>query len=182
LSKSLTALALFLLLISATAQAIYVKAPATIVVQQEQKDVPIIVRNDSTTEENYSIRLLGPVNAVISPSFGRLSEGQTAISSLSIQPKKSLEGSTYQAILEVEIGEELETRNIKLIFKEEQETEANGTAGTDGAGLFSITGFSTLATGLLTFENVLNAFLALVAAVLLIAFIARFTRRLEARK
>ena len=175
--KCLAAFALLLLLSSASA--IDLRLPSTIVVQQEQKEIPVTILNDSGREQDYSIEFLAPFSAVATPSFGTLAEGKSITASLSVKPEESLEGSTYEANLIVKLGQETVSRNIRVIFKEEEKQEGSGT---NGLGFFSLAGFSTLSTAIFTPENMLNGFLALIAAVLLIAFIARFVKRLEASK
>ena len=181
MKRSLTAFVLFLLFFSVSAHAIYVKAPSTIIIQQEQRDVPVTIQNDSYVGQDYSIRLLAPFNSVISPSSGYLGSGKGVIASLSITPSEEFEGSTYEATLEVEIGEEKAFRNVRVIFREEEESNGNESE-TTATGFFTLADFSGFWAGIFSPENVLNGFLGLIAAILLIAFIARFVKRLEAKK
>jgi len=180
LRKSLTALILCVIFFSVSAQALYVNVPANIIVQQGQKDVPITIRNDSDFEEDYSISFSIPFNAMVNPSFGTLAAGKTTISTLSIQPDKELEASSYDLTMEVKLGEEKAFRNIKVMFKEDLEEEEEQDIST--IGFFSLAGSADFILSLFTYENTINAFLVVVAGILLIAFIARFTRRLEEMK
>lgn len=188
--KITLALGLFLLLLSVSAQAFYIDAPSTIVVQQAQKEVLVAIGNDAAIEQDFSARLSAPFNSSLSPSSGKISAGRTADLILSISPQEALGGSTYNCLLEVQLGEEKASRNISVIFKEkESKGSQQGETGSSNAGFFSIawlsapaTGLFSYAAGLLTPENALNFALALIAAILLIAFIARFVKRLEASK
>ena len=177
---SLVAFTLFLLLFSVSANALQVDAPSTIVVQESQKDVRLTIRNDTESEQEYSVQFYAPFDAIVSPSFGRLDSGKSTISSLSIPRQEELEGSSYEASLEVQLGEEKSFRRLRVIFKESGKGEELGTAEAD-SGLVSLAGFYSIA-GIFTPENLLNVFLVFVAAILLIAFIARFVKRLEGSK
>ena len=198
--KTTAALSLFLALLSVSAQAFYLDADSTIVVQQAQKEVFVSIRNDSAVEQDFSAHFSAPFSSSLSPSFGKIGAGKTMTLSLSISPQEALEGSTYNSLLEVQVGGEKISRNISVIFKE-KETEANpqgtGTGDSNAAGFFSVAGLSEYATGLSAYgtglfsyyaagfftpENALNVALAFIAAILLIAFIARFVKRLEASK
>jgi len=121
---------------------------------------------------------------------------------LSIEPSAELAKSTYEASLEVSLGEEKAFRNVRVMFKEAGKGEDNaegsedsengaGTGsdnavesgeGADSTGLFSFGGFSGMLAAVFTLETALNVFLVFVAAILLIAFIARFVKRLEELK
>jgi len=175
LRKSLYAIALVLLVFSTSVSALYLDVSNTVVIQEGQKDIPIAIRNDSYKEENYSIEFSAPFEAIVSSYSGKLGAGKATIATLSIQPNKELAGSTYEGTLEVSMGEEKVSRKIRVLFKEEvleeEPVEEN-----------PLTGFYTIAGSILTLENALNAFLAVIAAVLLIAFIARYVKRLEAKK
>ncbi len=177
--KSLLGLALILLLFSVGAHALYLNVASTIVVQDSQKDVPLTIGNDTEAEQDYSVQFYAPFDAIVSPSFGRLGSGKSTISSLSIPRQEDLEGSSYEATLEVRLGQEKAFRRLRVIFKEAGKEPGSAT-GAD-SGLISLAGFYAIA-GVFTPENLLNVFLVFVAAILLIAFIARFVKRLEGSK
>ncbi len=181
MNRSLVAFTLFLLLFSMSANALQVDAPSTIVVQESQKDIPLTIRNDTEAEQEYSVQFYAPFDAIVSPSFGRLGSGKSTISSLSIPRQEDLEGSSYEASLEVRLGEEKAFRRLRVIFKESGKGEELGSTTGADSGLVSLAGFYAFA-GIFTPENLLNVFLVFVAAILLIAFIARFVKRLEGSK
>ena len=180
--KSICALALFLLFCSASAQAIYVDFPSIIIIQQEQKDLPVTIRNDGEIAQDFSAKLFAPFEAVVSPAGGSLGAGKSTILSLSISPGKELEGNSFETTLEVRIGEEKAFQNVRVIFKKEAEEEEDVVVQGIGTGLFSFADFGAFAAVVFTPENAINAFLAIVAAVLLIAFISRFVKRMEESK
>jgi len=175
LGKRFLLSAFLLLLFSASCQALAVESPATIIVQQEQRDVLVTIRNDSSLEQDYSVGFSGPFDAFASPSFGKIGAGKSAFVTLSVFPNELLAGSTYEGVLEVEIGEEKAFRNVSVVFKEEV---PQGNGG-NKANAFSFAGFASLVGSLFSLENAVNFVLVVIAAVLLIAFIARFVRRVN---
>ena len=181
MNKSLLTIVIAVLLFSVSAHALYVKAPANLIVMDVQKDIPIAITNETEEEQEYNIYFSAPVEYTISPISGKLGAGKTTIITLSIKPDEYLAGTTYEGTLEVEMGEEKAFKGISVIFKEEpveeEEQEEN-----QGTGFFAFGDFSAAVLGLFTPENAINIFLAILAAILLIAFIARFVKRLEASK
>jgi len=176
LRKSLFALALLLLLFSANSHAVSLKLPSTIVVQQSQKDVLIELTNDGLEEQAYSLSFSVP-NASIAQSHGMIGAGETISAILSVKPGEKFEGSTYEGSLEASVGDERAFKKVSVIFKEKEGIieDINGMAN---IGFFSLAGAAEFAVSLFTLENALNLGLALLAAILLIAFIARFVKRL----
>ncbi len=184
LHKSLCAIALILLFCSVSAHAIYVDFPSTIIIQQEQKDLPVTIRNDEEISQDFSVKLVAPFDSFVSPSTGSLGAGKSTILSLSISPNEELEGNSFETTLEVQIGEEREFKNVRVIFKKaiEEEDEENAGQQSIGTGMFTFADFGNFTASIFTPENALNAVLAVVAAILLIAFISRFVKRMEGSK
>jgi len=174
--KYFAALALFLLLFSAGCQALIVNETGTIVVQQDKKSVDVKIKNDSDETQDFTIELSIP-NASIDPSEGSLEAGESITAILSITPDENLVSSTYSGQLRVMIGEEQERKEIRVMFKGEEAEEPKEEPKPNPTGFFALPNLSAL----FTVENALNVVLALVAAVLLIAFIARLVKRLEAK-
>ncbi len=180
--KSLCAIALILLFCSVSAQAIYINSPSTIIIQQEQKDLPVTIRNDEEIAQDFSAKLIAPFEAFVSPSSGSLAVGQSTILSLSISPSEEFEGNSFETTLEIQIGEETAFKNVRVIFKETIEEEEEIVPQSIGTGLFNFADFGNFTESVFTLENALNAVLAVVAAILLIAFISRFVKRMEESK
>ncbi len=182
---SLAAFALFFVVCSVSSYGLIVDVSETIVVKQEQVTVPVSITNDSDATLDYDIELSIPGNASITPPYGSLRPGKKIIASLSISPDNALEGSTYKGSIRVALGEEKATRHVSVLFKEAGEAQPKGdNGGNNEEPALNPLGFFSLPdlTGLFSFENMLNAALALIGAVLLIAFIARFVKRLEGGK
>ncbi len=178
--KKLLALALILVLFSVASYAAFVEAPATVVVNQEQKDFDVEIFNEGFGEEDFSVRLFGPFEIEVSPSSGTIRSESAVTSTVSIAHDESFVGNTFETTLEVELDGETTSRKIRVMFKEIEEGEEP--ASENSTGFVSLAGFYGVATEFLTVENAFNFVLMAIAAILLIAFIARFIKRLEVRK
>lgn len=179
--NAMAALVLLLALFSVSAQAFYIDiATGTIIVQQEQREIVATIGNDTAYEQEFGVHWSTPFASGVSPASGKIGAGKTVNVTLSVLPQEALEGSAYSCLLEVQLGSEKAFRNIKVIFKGESEPENGSDNGSTGS--LSLAGLFSSAALLFTPENALNAMLAFIAAILLIAFIARFVKRLEAQK
>ena len=175
--KCFAALALFVLFFSVSSNALVVDVSGNIIVQQDEKSVDVKIKNDSDYAQDFTIELSIP-NASIDPSEGSLEAGESVTASLSISPEENLAGSTYSGQLRVMMGAKQERREIKAMFKKKAaEKPAEEPEQPGPASFFALPDLSALFTA----ENALNIVLAIVAAVLLIAFIARLVKRLEAK-
>jgi len=183
LYKCFCAIALLLLFCSVSTHAISVDFPLTIIIQQAQKDLPITIRNEEEIAQDFSARLIAPFEAFVSPSIGSLGAGKSTILSLSVSPSEELKGNSFETTLEIQIGEEKVFKNVRIIFKKavEEDKENEDQQGI-GTGMFSFAAFGAFTASIFTPENALNAVLAVVAAILLIAFISRFVKRVEGSK
>jgi len=179
LRKAVIALALMLVLLVSGAHAGFVEAPATVVVNEEQKDFDVHIFNGGFSQEDYSVRLFGPFEAAITPSSGSVGGESAVTSTICILHEEGLVGSTFEATLEVELGQFSESKRVRVMFKELEVPEETGASL---AGFVSLAGFYGAASMFLTMENMVNLVLVIIAAILLIAFIARFVKRLEVRK
>ena len=156
--------------------------PGTIIIHQEQTDTPITIVNNSDFEENYSTYFSAPFDAVITSASGVLPAGKSTIATLSIAPNRELANSTYDVVLEVQLGEKKAFKNVRIVFKEEEVEVEEPLPKTSSAGFVSLGSFNAAIASVFTLENAINTVLAIVAAFLLIAFIARFVKRLEVEK
>jgi len=160
-----------LIVLFASVLAVTVDAPGTIHVYEKAKEAAIYITNQSQSIESFSIEFNAPARFELSASSGSIAAGETKKVYLTIQPDESLNGQTYENMLEVRVGDEKVVRKIRIAFRETNESQ--GTHGTEfnPAGFFALPAISS---GL-----ALNIALAIVAAILLIAFIARFVKRME---
>ncbi len=186
--RCLLAFALFALLLSSGTSALIVDVPENIIIKEGQKQVQISISNDSAEAGQYRVEFLGPVEAGISQSSGEIAAFKTKKVTLSLAAEERLAGQTYESTLVVELGSEREVRKIRLFFRGQaaqgQEVQ-QGQPGFDlqwlSSGFFPLFNPNSMGS-LLSFENILNALLAVVAAILLIAFIARLVKRLAVKR
>jgi hypothetical protein len=185
MKKSIIALALFALLLSASCSALKVSAPSTIVVETGQKNVPIIIENDSTFDQSFEVSFSAPFEFEITPSEGTLEAGRETVVTFSVSQQPETQETNYQGTLEVRLGQDKAFRKLDILFKEgntpiigPDQLPSPGNL----TGLISFAGFYSWATGLFTMQNLVNFALIIIAAILLIAFIARFLKRVAVRQ
>lgn len=160
-----------------SASAFNVDAPRSIIVFDSPRDIWITVKNDSPIEQNLDVKFFSPAisNLPYVPArIGPYSEAKFAITTL---PSNELFGKTYDSTLIVSLGSDKIIRTIGLSFKKSATPapvpaqQPSNDVNQISAGLISLAAFGS--------ENALNIALAFIAAILLIAFIARFVRRLN---
>ncbi len=188
MKKSLIALALFTLLLSLNCSALKVSAPSTIVVETGQKNVPIIIENDSTFNQSFEVSFSAPFEVEITPSQGSIEAAQETVVTFSVSQQPETSGMNYQGTLEVRLGQDKAFRKLDILFKEGRQPilgqdEIPQIPSIENiTGLASFAGLYSWAGSLFTIQNLINAVLALVAAILLIAFIARFLKRVAVKQ
>ncbi|MDD5163406.1 MAG: hypothetical protein PHD95_04320 [Candidatus ainarchaeum sp.] len=158
-----------------SASAFNVDAPGSIIVFDSPRDIWITVANDSPIEQNLDIKFFSPAVSNLPYVPARIGPYSEAKFAITIFPSNELFGKTYDSTLIVSLGSDKIIRTIGLSFKKTiVPVPAPGPPGNGNpisAGLFSLAAFGS--------ENALNIALAFIAAILLIAFIARFVRRLN---
>ncbi|MCX6799097.1 MAG: hypothetical protein NTW59_03315 [Candidatus Diapherotrites archaeon] len=185
--KLIPIIAVFGLLLFGSVAALSVDAPSNVFLYGQEKEILVKITNEGSSPADFSVKFLGPVTAVITPKNSEVQPKTTTAVIVSIPADGKLAGETYKSTIIVESNGNKTYNEITLHFKAGQEAPAPEPAapgfdfGTAASGFFALFGTSALA-GIFTFENMLNALLIIVAAILLIAFIARFVKRLEAKK
>ncbi|MDD5148055.1 MAG: hypothetical protein PHH08_01170 [Candidatus ainarchaeum sp.] len=169
----------FSVVLIANAGAFNVEAPGSMIVFDSPRDFFVTVKNDSPIEQALKVRFFSPAISNLSYIPAKISGNSKADFSITINPSKSLEGQAYESTLIVELGNEKIIRTIDLSFKKHivsaPAPEPQPSSGVDlaaiSSGFFSLAAFGS--------ENALIIALAFIAAILLIAFIARFVRRVN---
>ena len=101
---------------------------------------------------------------------------------LTIYPDKGLINQSYESTLVIELGSEKIIKTINISFKKAQEQLPEKPVPEPGIDLGEVSGSISSGFASLAFigsENALNLALVFIAAILLIAFIARFIRRIQ---
>ncbi len=166
--KEAIAIIAFLLLIPSS-NAFLVSTPSNFTIVDKEASLFISIENTTNQEYGLEVKYSAPTQyrTVFVPRT--IKPYSAASIEIVLQPDKNLSGSVYESNLTVNLGNETKTKKILLEFKGtklEEKIDSNSTTGL--AGL----------QGLVTAENLLNAFLIIIAVLLLIAFIARLTKRL----
>ncbi|MAG21742.1 MAG: hypothetical protein CL943_00355 [Candidatus Diapherotrites archaeon] len=168
-------------LICISTLAISVDSPGTVYLYDEAKEVSLKIVNQEDSAQDYSIEFDAPTRFELSKTTGTIAGNGRETVSIKLYPRSDLVGQTYKSKLEVNIGNERFVKQLRIVFRgaqeeqaEEPEPEVNGTE-TDLATSF----FTLFALPAITAELLVNLVLMVVSAILLIAFIARFVKRME---
>ncbi len=162
-----------------SASAFNVDAPGSIIVFDSPRDIWITVANDSPIEQNLDVKFFSPAISNLPYVPARIGPYSEAKFAITINPSAGLFGKTYESTLVVELGNEKIIRAIVISFKKNpvpeqvpaQQPESNLSFNPVAAGFASLAVFDS--------GTALNLALVFIAAILLIAFIARFIRRLR---
>ena len=161
------------------AMAISVEAPTTVYLYGEEKEVLLRVSNQEDFSQNFEAKAIFPTAAGLDRYSGSIAANKSTNLRLSIHPDEALVGQTYEGRVEITLGEEKFVKIVRLVFRGQKEAEENGETEESNKG--TTAGLFALASLALTPELALNIMLGFIAAILLIAFIARFVKRMEGR-
>jgi hypothetical protein len=180
---------IFLLFLAANAAAFPVEIPGNINVFDAPKEVSLVIRNDSGTEKHFTVDFVAPARIELSEAEGTIPAGGFKKIYVTVFPREDLLEQTYETSLIVELGDEKIVKKVNIIFKpsffQEQDSAQEPTPVDFSTltGFFSFFSIPAMNFGqYFSWETALNVFLVIVAAILLIAFIARFTRRISEAK
>jgi hypothetical protein len=160
------------LLMATNVSAIRVTIPSEVVVMEGQvTQFPIMIENTSSHEKGLVISYSAPTQNRFLNVPQTIAGGESVEITVELQPNNSLTGSVYTSSVNVKLSDESAVRTNALIFVPAQtiNTPNTPTPNTPTTGFFSL--------GLVGNDSILNIILILVAAVLLLAFIARFVKR-----
>ena len=169
---------LALLLMTSVVGAEVLELPSQASFYERPVELSFKARNDSAQTQAVTVDLQ-VVKFTVLASPGTLNAGETGEVKLRLQPRNDLIGSTYNATLTVRVGAQETRKEIRLSFEKakqamnkEPEKPAPPRAG------FPLAGFVVLPSLGVFNGAILNIALAVIAALLLISFIARFTKRI----
>lgn len=161
--------------------------PRYVTLSDEEKEISFNVSNSSAFKKNLKIELYVPTNFEIIELPEFIEPNQSKQVRILFYPNEDLYGTNYESTLLILLGsekmeEKINFSFVKLVAEEEGEgeVEQDGEGAVAGfVGLFSLPNLEGI-TALINWELALDVFLILLAAVLLIAFIARLVTRLTA--
>lgn len=189
---------LICLAVAGLAYAAVAAFPETVKIGDNGGEMKFTVSNPSGEGKALEASVLAPTESkVTAPAL--LGAGENAEVKIKFSPSEKLRGSVYSATIAVVLGGVKEERRVSLKFLGKGESAGTATGGTvqggtpeagsgsaqGGEGLFNLGGMVTAFGGIFsgaTGELLLDIVLALIAAVLLIAFISRLTARVSRPK
>ncbi|MDO8537993.1 MAG: hypothetical protein Q7S21_03860 [archaeon] len=156
--------------------------PSSITFFEQTKELRFDVLNESDFEQALSIEFFSPIRYRIANSIpSNLLPGERTQVVLQLFPQKVTVNAEYKSTLYVTLGDETEKREIDLFFEanpktlyQNQNTQSqnqNNSTQTISTSAFALLGANSA-------EFWINFILIIIAAVLLIAFIARMNRRM----
>jgi hypothetical protein len=176
---------LALSLVCLSAWAVEIDAPSTVYLYDAPKGVDVKIVNAKETAQQFSVQFDAPTQFELSEESGSVEAQRSKTISITLYPRSDLVGQTYESKLVVALGKEKFAKKLRMVFRGgrgQLEEQAGGNESATPAGLFGLaSAWPALTAFEVTTELVLDAFLAVIAAVLLIAFIARFVKRMEGR-
>ena len=170
-----------LLVIIGSVSAMTVTMPSNIYIFDKKIEVSLVVENHTDSDQSFAMYFYGPADYEFRDVPATIEANDFARIRVIFYPNQELAGQQYETSLITQIGNETITKKVTLIFRDRTETAGAGsssTVGTSaGTGAFTgTTGFFTASAPSL--ELGMNVILIIIAAILLIAFISRFTKRM----
>ncbi len=163
--KQIAVFAATVLFFSLIASALSVSIPSNVTGGTEETRFFATIENTSAEEKGLSVSYSSPAKHRLFNVPSTIRANSSATIEIILEPTPELNGAVYSTALTVKLGDETKTRQVNVEF--------TGTGKQE-----TPTGFFAL-PNILAPENALNILLAIIAAILLIAFIARFTKRIN---
>ncbi len=167
-----------LLIICSSVAAVGIDGPSTVYLYEDEKQVVVTINNEESFSQDFEIEAICPTAVGLSKEQGTIAGNSGTNVTFTIQPNTSLVGQTYEGRIEVILGDRKFVKNMRLVFRAEQKQEEKKENENEYNGF---SGLFLLPASILTLEFAVNVLLVFIAAVLLIAFIARFVKRLEGK-
>ncbi|GEM_PF-2719670 len=178
-----------ILLLSGSAFAAVERFPSTIDFFEEPQKITFSVSNPASTTQRVSIEFFAPVETTIEKP-ANIEAKKTANVSLILSPKKELTGQNYESTLVVRVGSDETRKRVRLFFhtaaeKPQTIVPADSNAIKDQNAKKDSNANGLNFTALVSFlsrpkvELALDIILIIVAAILLVAFIARIVNRVK---
>ena len=170
----LITLALLISGVSAMELKTYVGNPVYIF--DSPKEVTIVVENRSSVSKELQIYFATSAEYDLENYPTMLKPHESRKVSMTIYPEENFKGSVFESQLIITLGNETHVKNMIIKFRE---TDNNGKDTTEialASGFFTL--FGAVGNGGLPALG-LDILLIVIAAILLIAFISRYTKRLN---
>lgn len=169
----LIALALLISGVSAMELKTYVGNP--VYVFDIPKEITIIVENRSSVSKELQINFATSANYDIADYPSELKPHESIKVFITIYPEAGFEGSVFESQLIIKLGNETQVKNMIIKFRETNNIEEGAGEVAFAGGFFTL--FGAVGNSGLS-AVVFDVLLVVIAAILLIAFISRYTRRI----
>ena len=173
LTALLIALALLVSGVSAMELKTYVGNP--VYVFDSPKEITIVVENRSSVSKELQINFATSADYDIAEYPSELKPHESRKVFITIYPEENFEGSVFESKLIIKLGNETQVKNMIIKFRETDNSGEDASEVALASGFFTL--FSAVDNGGLP-ALVFDVLLVVVAAILLIAFISRYTRRI----
>ena len=173
LTALLITLALLISGVSAMELKTYVGNP--VYVFDSPKEITFVVENRSSVSKELQINFVTSADYDISNYPSELKPHESRKVSMTIYPEKNFEGSVFESQLVIRLGNETQVKNMIIEFRETENSEETAGQVALASGFFTL--FDAVDNGGLP-ALVFDVLLIVVAAILLIAFISRYTKRI----
>ncbi len=177
--------ALMLLLFFSFSNALVVRAPNEVTISEKQNSFEIYIYNDSQQMKNLNLQINMPVEYTLRNMPNIIAPKNSANIIVVVDYNEKFALQNYKANIEINAGDERIIHEFKLKFapkeekvkvivveKEEKETKKE-------TNLSQLSGMFLLPLEISFNELILDIILVIIAAVLLIAFISRYIKRLH---
>ena len=184
---NLILVALFTLLLFTSSFALVVRAPNEVIVSSKNHSFDIYIYNDSEKIKNVSLKLNLPVEYTLKNMPSVIGGKNSANVTVAVDYDERLAMQKYACSLEVETENEKIKHEFTLKFAPAEEkvkvvvveVEKEAEEKSENNALKTATAMLTMPLNMDSYELLVDIILALIAAVLLIAFISRYVKRLH---
>ncbi len=167
------------LFFSLNIHALNVDLPNSITFFEEARSINFEVENVSGKTQELNIEVFAPIAFEIKGEKQFLENGETAFIELTFFPQDKYLNSVYESTVLIKLGREIQKEKIPLYFEEKIEEKREETEEQkETFNPVTATGNIFLA-GITEFLNPINFILTIIAAILLVLFISRLTKRLN---
>ena len=169
--------ALAILVLANTVSAFELDAPNPVYIFDSEKEITLTIKNTSNENKDLRFAFYAPVKYEIDRIPLQVNAQSYQIVKIKFYPDEKLVGSSYSILLSVALDEDEIVKNMKIYYRGELPEGTGYVPGSFSSGFFSFAGASLAGSGLLV-----DIILVIIAAVLLIAFISRYTKRMQVRQ
>ncbi len=165
----------------ASASSAYVEVPSDIYFFEKPAVLPVEIVNDSSVKKSLSVEFYAPIDFEFVDSTDSIHGDGSQRVAIVMHPRGNMINSTYLSTLIIKVGDQTFVKSVNLHFTEAKKADNDANKSEDkketGENTLLSGFFSLFAFDLFSLEFVLDILLVVIAAILLIAFISRYSKR-----